>query len=254
MGLLGAIRELGSPTRDIHPDSIVTLGVDIGQRVDPTAICVAECQSRTDSRGTVSYHHVIRYLDRLPLGTPYPEVAKRVSSIARAVEQRTTRRPDVFLDVTGVGAGVCDIMRSDGMSVNVIGCYFTHGDRRTVSKIGYCQEVHIGKGWLVGRLQVLLQDVRVHLPRTREAAALKDELLDYEIRINENANLQAGAFKVGKHDDMVTALGLATQEDRSKVGVWLLGGSLAEEAREMDWNETRTYMANLRNDVARDRW
>jgi hypothetical protein len=40
---------------------------------------------------------------------------------------------------------------------------------------------------------------------------MKDELLDYEIRISEDANERYGAFKVGTHDDLVTALGLAVQ-------------------------------------------
>jgi hypothetical protein len=44
--------------------------------------------------------------------------------------------------------------------------------------------------------------------------AMKDELLDYEIRISEDANERYGAFKVGAHDDLVTALGLAVQDRR----------------------------------------
>jgi hypothetical protein len=40
---------------------------------------------------------------------------------------------------------------------------------------------------------------------------LIDELLDYEIRVDENANDKYGAFRVAKHDDLVTALGLAVQ-------------------------------------------
>jgi hypothetical protein len=39
------------------------------------------------------------------------------------------------------------------------------------------------------------------------------ELLDYEIRIDDNARERYGAFRVGTHDDLVTALGLAVQED-----------------------------------------
>jgi hypothetical protein len=43
---------------------------------------------------------------------------------------------------------------------------------------------------------------------------LTDELLTYELRVDENANDRYGAFKVGTHDDLVTALGLAVQVDR----------------------------------------
>lgn len=35
----------------------------------------------------------------------------------------------------------------------------------------------------------------------------------YELRVDENARETFGAFKVGTHDDLVTALGLATQVD-----------------------------------------
>ena len=44
-------------------------------------------------------------------------------------------------------------------------------------------------------------------------ADLVEELLNYEIRINDNANAQFGAFRVGAHDDLATALGLACCED-----------------------------------------
>ena len=59
----------------------------------------------------------------------------------------------------------------------------------------------------------LLQTGRIHLPRTREAEVLAQELLDYEIRVNESSNDTYGAFRVGSHDDLVTSLGLAVQEE-----------------------------------------
>ncbi len=42
---------------------------------------------------------------------------------------------------------------------------------------------------------------------------LTSELRDYEIQVSEDANERYGAFKVGTHDDLVTALGLAVQTD-----------------------------------------
>lgn len=49
----------------------------------------------------------------------------------------------------------------------------------------------------------------MHLPNNIEAHAMKEELINYQIRINENANPQFGALSVGAHDDLVTALDLA---------------------------------------------
>jgi hypothetical protein len=38
-------------------------------------------------------------------------------------------------------------------------------------------------------------------------------MIDYEIRVNDRANMEVGAFRTGAHDDMVTALGLAVMFD-----------------------------------------
>jgi hypothetical protein len=75
---------------------------------------------------------------------------------------------------------------------------------------------------LVSRLQALLQSERLHLPKTREAEQLAKKLLDYELKIDERANDTYGAFKVGTHDDLVTALGLAVQLPAHRPKVWIL--------------------------------
>jgi hypothetical protein len=161
-------------------------------------------------RGT-DVHHIIRYLDRLPLGTPYPGVAERIKTVvSRAATKAGASSLVLYVDATGVGTPVVDIIRRAGVKARVVPVYFTHGDRRNLVE----REVRLGKAWLVSRLQLLLQGDFLHLPRSAEAEALSEELLDYEIRVDENANDKYGAFKVGTHDDLVTALGLATQEDR----------------------------------------
>jgi hypothetical protein len=107
---------------------------------------------------------------------------------------------------------VVDLLREQvrGARVEV---YFTHGDRRTEAREAGQLRMSLGKAYLVSRLQALLQSRRLHLPRTRESEALTEELLNYEIRVDENANDKYGAFRVGTHDDLVTALGLAVQLD-----------------------------------------
>jgi len=59
---------------------------------------------------------------------------------------------------------------------------------------------------------VLLQQGRLHLPRPPEAETLGQELADYELQVQPDANDRYGAFRVGTQDDLVTALGLAVQE------------------------------------------
>jgi hypothetical protein len=185
---------------------MIFLGVDIGQRRDPTAIAVAEVEWRTvDGRREV--HFVIRHLNRLPLGTPYPEVGRRLVEITSQVARRSRVRPVTFVDATGVGKPVVDILQERAHDTRIVPVYFTHGDRRTKDSGG----VKLGKAFLVSRLQSLLQTGRVHLPRIPEAEVLARELQDYEIRVDENAHDRYGAFRVGTHDDLVTALGLAVQ-------------------------------------------
>lgn len=200
---------------------IITVGIDIGPKVDPTAIAVSEVQLRPradeDPGGYTDDHHIIRHLERLQLGTPYPKVADRLVEIVEGIIARSGQAPIVYADATGVGLPVVDVLRErfKGRYVKIIPVYFTHGDRRSVEDVpegGGGKQVKLGKAWLVSRLQALLQTTRLHLPATEEARALAKELQDYEIRITENANDTYGAFKVGTHDDLVTALGLAVQD------------------------------------------
>jgi hypothetical protein len=197
----------------------VIIGVDIGQRVDPTAIAVLEQEDRRELRlktdgepgQRLVRHHVVRYLARLPLGTPYPEVAERLAQVVAGVQEQTGRRPTLYLDATGVGQPVVDELRRHKVQARLIAVYFTHGDRRLQGENG---SITLGKAWLVSRMQALFQSGRLHLPAGHpEAETLTRELLDYEIRVDQDANDKYGAFRVGTHDDLVTALGLATQED-----------------------------------------
>jgi hypothetical protein len=192
---------------------LVTIGIDVGQKRDPTALCVAEPEHRAVGE-RVEVHFMIRHLERLPLGTPYPRVAQRVARITGQVKARTGESPTIYMDATGVGQPVLDILRAEISGGRLVGVYFTYGDRRTETTVNRQRQVSLGKALLVSRLQTLLQCARLHLPRTREVEVLTDELLTYELRVDENANDRYGAFKVGTHDDLVTALGLAVQVDR----------------------------------------
>lgn len=189
----------------------LVIGVDIGQKRDPTAICVAELDERKVEART-EIHFLIRRLERLPLGTRYPRVADRVRDVVAGCRLRSPSSLALYVDATGVGKPVVDLLAEQIEGTRPTPVYFTHGDRRMADGI---EEVKLGKAFMVSRLQALLQTGRLHLPPTSEAQVLAQELQDYEIRVDENANDRYGAFKVGTHDDLVTALGLAVQTDRS---------------------------------------
>lgn len=225
-------------------DSIaLSIGVDIGQQRDPSAIAVVE-ESRGGARRDETLF-TVRMAERLPLGTPYPAVAERVGEVVRNLyrlwggarpyyEYGVPRSipilirtdyplaPRVAVDVTGVGRPVYELIeaaldreddavrRADGRGLDrldwqLLAVTFTFGDRLTMEG----GEWRLGKAFLVSRLVSLLQTRRLRFAGFPEASDLARELLAYEIKVSENANEQYGAFKVGTHDDLVTAVGLA---------------------------------------------
>lgn len=198
----------------------VIVGADIGQKVDPTAIAVCEVLRRPRANGEAEFFFETRHLERLPLGTAYPQVAERIAGVVDRIQllprDPSLQTPRVYLvvDATGVGQPVVDILRAAVIQprVSVTAATFTHGDR--VDGTLGAHTIRVGKAHLVSRLQALMQTNRVRIPATHpEAEALRRELLDYEIRITEDANDRYGAFRTGTHDDIVTALGLATLFD-----------------------------------------
>lgn len=214
----------------------VIIGCDIGQKADPTAIVVIEVQKATrgpggwilpkgervcDGRdirfapGKSEIVYVARDLKRLPLGTPYPEVARKIAGLVLALQERKIWKPRLLVDATGVGLPVVDLLREAlrGRPCTLVPCTFTHGDKYTRNRTIKGETASVGKAHLVSRLQALLQTGRLKLPVLPESEALARELMDYEIRVDTNANDQYGAFKVGTHDDLVTALGLAVLDD-----------------------------------------
>lgn len=200
----------------------ITIGVDIGQKRDPTAIAVAETDRRKGTPDRTEVHFVIRYLSRLPLGTPYPEIARRVAEVADRAAGRGSDSAEMtlYLDATGVGQPVVDLVGERWRGGRPTPVYFTYGDRRNDDGT----QVTLGKAYLVSRLQALLQADRVHLPENHEARVLAQELQNYEIQVDQDANDRYGAFRVGTHDDLVTALGLAVQVDRRSRAVGLFYG------------------------------
>jgi len=203
----------------------VTIGLKVGQRMEATGIAVAEQGQRVEG-GWVVDTFTIRFLQRLPPGTAYPAVATRLGETVRRVVALAGGQDGggpppvaIYADVTALGDPVVAVLRESGF--DLIPVYMTHGDKRIVQQTG---EVTLGKAWIVARLQALLQTGRLHLPRTPEAETLARELIDYQIDAGQVDNAREGAFSVGSQDDLVSALGLATEgfpeADTTEI-VWL---------------------------------
>lgn len=190
----------------------VLIGVDVGKSRDPTAVAVVETEERREAE-RIETHFLVRHLGRLPLGTPYPEVVERVGRLAFRAGDIAGEWPLLYVDATGVGQPIVDGLRDGGYHESVVAVVFTAGETRKETWEGICLRVALGKEYLVSRLQALLRTGRLHLPPGREMEALAEELVNYELRVDAKGHAKAGAFRVGTHDDLVTAVGLATQVD-----------------------------------------
>ena len=68
----------------------------------------------------------LRYLERVPLGTPYPEVVERVAQVTRSAE--LAGRCHLVVDATGVGRPVVDLLRRARLGCVVMPVMITGGE------------------------------------------------------------------------------------------------------------------------------
>ena len=111
------------------------VGVDLGQSRDFTAIAVVERAEKTGAWDPVGYAWrkvvalELRYLERMALGTPYPEVVERVAQVTRSGE--LDGRCHLAVDGTGVGRPVVDLLRRARPNCVLLPAMITSGDRET---------------------------------------------------------------------------------------------------------------------------
>src|ERR1035438_2704427 len=96
------------------------LGLDLGKRHDYSAIAVVERLEPMRGYGRArDGHMVVRYLERVPLGTGYPAVVEQVRTLVST--DRMRGRCNVVVDSTGVGEPVVDMLRSEERRVGKAG-------------------------------------------------------------------------------------------------------------------------------------
>lgn len=214
----------------------LTLGIDLGQRIDPSAIILVEelLPEAAPVEWRVPARPEITGADLVPLGgwrkpsifvtrvierhhgEPYKQVIQRVGELARNVRIIKPRDALVLaVDATGLGRpvveGIADELRQRGVRCGLSAVVLTAGERLK-GQLGD-SEVRLSKAVMVSNLVGLLEAGRLKFPQSHpEAAALERELLAYQIRVSQNgADSYEGR---GEHDDLVVALGLAT------IGSW----------------------------------
>jgi len=183
-----------------RPEPAYTVGLDLGQSQDYTALAVLEHVPGA-TRDDVAFH--ARHLLRYALGTPYPAI---VVDVAALLAKPPLHRAALAVDGTGVGAAVVDLFRQRVPRSRLSAITITGGN--TVTRDG--RNYLVPKRDLVGVVQVLLQSGRLKVaPALPEAAILTAELENFQVRITEAAHDTYGAWREGTHDDLVLAVALA---------------------------------------------
>ena len=180
---------------------MIVVGVDLGQSQDFTAIAVCRRIAVNPTRWDVPH------LERLPLGTAYTEAVKHV---VRMLERPELERAYLAVDRTGVGAAVCDLLAAnlpEGRGIRFHPICLTSG--HAVSKDGR-GGLNVPKKDIVGAVQILLQGKRLRIARELPMAdVLVKEFLNFQTKITLAENETFGAWREGKHDDLLLALGIA---------------------------------------------
>ena len=146
----------------------------------------------------------LRYLERIPLGTPYPDVVCRVNDVMRQVSAEGGC--ELTVDGTGVGRPVVDLLRRSGLPCKLNAAIITGGIAESNSN-GYH---HIPKKDLISGLQVAIQMGTLQIAGGMKfGPAFVAEMAEMRVKITSSGNEQYGAWREGSHDDLVFAVALA---------------------------------------------
>ncbi len=178
------------------------IGLDLGQRRDPSAVAVVEktepVLNRFDPAVYFSLREAdteprfgVRHLERIPLGTSYPDVVERVKVLTRRPEVR--EQATLVVDGTGVGRPVVDLLRRADLDCEVVEVSITAGSAAHLTNGCW----YVPKPDLIGAVQVLVERGRLLFGRdVPETGRLIEELMGLGMR-------------GGGHDDLAMALSLA---------------------------------------------
>ena len=185
------------------------VGVDLGQKQDYSAIAVVDRElivgTRRDpatwelDKKTV---YTVRYLERLPLGTSYLDVAARVAGLSRDI--RMTNKCELVVDATGVGAPVVDVLRRARTGCNLYPVTITAGDHEQCTTHGY----QVPKRDLVVGLDLMLEARTLKISSGLELGEeLLTEMRAMEVSVSGEGHERFEATRT--HDDLVLATALA---------------------------------------------
>ena len=181
-------------------------GLDLGQRRDHSALVVVERKETVQHFQKELEALLVRHVERMPLGTSYPQVVARVKEVVQGNELQG--QCSLVVDGTGVGAPVVEMLRGAQLGCEITAVTITGGGRENSYQMA-------GGGWnvpkqdLLAGVQLLLERGELRIAKQmREAALLVKELRDMRVMVGSGGRVRMGAEGTGEHDDLVIALAL----------------------------------------------
>ncbi len=194
------------------------LGLDLGQAHDYTALGILEripqfkdveivaqdrgVPYRTMQKEALPNRYECRHLQRFKLGTPYPTIVSSVRDLL--VTPALRGQTELVLDATGCGRPVRDMFVAAGL--RPIAVTITGGDSVTMDG----PDFRVPKRDLIGAVQVMLQTERLKIAKALpDAVVLQEELLNFQVKITDDAHDTYGSWRTGTWDDLVLAVAVA---------------------------------------------
>jgi len=189
--------------------STFTIGLDLGQRNDPSALAVVEQFTGAATRMdwiTYATHSTnfqtswrLRHLETPRLGTSYTDIVRRTQELALAISLQG--QVTVIVEANGVGSPVVDMLKEARLPGTLIPVFTTTGD------LPHCLPGNfwtVPKRDLIVTLQVGLEkNYLLVAPDMKEASTFQTQLLNIRVT-NERYT-----HRPGTHDDLVMATALA---------------------------------------------
>ena len=200
-----------NPESHYYPAPKYTVGLDLGQARDFTALCILEREGEGDEAIFLA-----RHLQRFALGTTYPAIVASVAKMLRqeplAIVQREAQ-PQLAIDQTGVGAPVVEMFERAPLNARLYPIHSTGG-----ASVNYDRGVeYVPRRVLVSVVQVALQTDKLKIAGTLpEAQTLVREMQGFQVKVTEAADDTYGAWREGSHDDLVLAVALALWVGKKK--------------------------------------
>lgn len=211
MEMMTMIDPSGWRRTDVRARDEWIVGLDVGQSIDPSAICALNYKVipgdyvRDDKnrvlRQSKTERFLVRHLERLPLGMPYPQ---QIEHVANLLGREPLVGATFALDFTGCGRPVADQFERAGLRPQKV--LITSGNEATLHD---GNTHHVPKGFLVSGLEARMHSGELKIAADlMESTALKEELRDFGRKVSESGRVTYNA-RSGAHDDLILAICIA---------------------------------------------